>query len=247
MNNNLELYEKVREVPEEAKKPITGGRLKGMTDINPMWRIKTLTEQFGACGIGWYFEITKTRNEYTEVDEVKEVVSTVEGNLYIKVDGEWSKPIYGIGGAKLVSAEKGGLYVDDEAFKKASTDALSVACKNLGIGADVYWDKDSDKYIDPKKDSYEPPKSTPARAASTSNSKASTPSNMSDETKKLSEQINEYAKAHGMTLAEIAKDYQLNNDTATPERLREVLNDLQSPSPQQEEFEAIDEPLPWKD
>lgn len=51
--SNLDLYEKVRQVPQEAQKTIGGGRLKGMTDINPMWRIKTLTEHFGICGVGW--------------------------------------------------------------------------------------------------------------------------------------------------------------------------------------------------
>ena len=51
---NLDIYNKVREVPNKAKKNIGGGRLKGMTDINPMWRIKTLTEQFGPAGFGWY-------------------------------------------------------------------------------------------------------------------------------------------------------------------------------------------------
>ena len=53
--DNLELYEKVRAVPDSAKKKISGGRMNGKTDINPMWRIKTLTEQFGPCGIGWYY------------------------------------------------------------------------------------------------------------------------------------------------------------------------------------------------
>ena len=56
-NNNLEIYNKVRQVPESAQKTIKGGRLKGMTDINPMWRIKTLTDLFGPCGIGWYYEV----------------------------------------------------------------------------------------------------------------------------------------------------------------------------------------------
>ena len=28
----------------------------------------------------------------------------------------------------------------------ATTDAISVACKSLGMGADVYWDKDRTKY-----------------------------------------------------------------------------------------------------
>ena len=42
--NNLDIYEKVRSVPQNAQKEIKAGRLKGMTDINPMWRIQKLTE-----------------------------------------------------------------------------------------------------------------------------------------------------------------------------------------------------------
>lgn len=140
--NNLELYEKVRKVPEEAKKTIGAGRLKGMTDINPMWRIKTLTEQFGVCGIGWYYECTKQWIEEVE----NERVACVNINLYIKADGEWSKPIFGTGGSKLSTVERSGVYVSDECYKMATTDAISVACKSLGMGADVYWDKDRTKY-----------------------------------------------------------------------------------------------------
>ena len=51
-NKNLDLYNVFRVVPENAKKKIEAGRLKGMTDINPMFRIKSLTEQFGICGFG---------------------------------------------------------------------------------------------------------------------------------------------------------------------------------------------------
>ena len=57
---NMKIYEAVRKVPDSAKKNIRGGRLKGMTDINPMWRIKALTEQFGPCGIGWKLEVSRT-------------------------------------------------------------------------------------------------------------------------------------------------------------------------------------------
>lgn len=35
---------------------------------------------------------------------------------------------------------------DDDAYKKAYTDAQSVACKALGVGADVYWEADPTKY-----------------------------------------------------------------------------------------------------
>ena len=144
---SMMIYEATRKVPAEAKKPIPAGRLKGYTNINPMWRIKTMTEQFGICGIGWRVEITK---QWLEPSESGEVSAFCNINLYIKVDGEWSEAIPGTGGAKYVVQEKSGKYVDDEAFKKAETDAISVACKMLGIGADVYWAEDRTKYDTPE-------------------------------------------------------------------------------------------------
>ena len=144
---NLELYNKVRAVPEEAKKTIGAGRLKGFTDINPMWRIKVLTEQFGLCGIGWKYEIADKRVEHGANGEIAVFVDI---NLYIKMEGEWSDAIQGTGGSMLVTKEKSGLYTSDECFKMATTDALSVACKNLGVGADVYFEKDRSKYDNPE-------------------------------------------------------------------------------------------------
>ena len=44
----------------------------------------------------------------------------------------------------LMTAE--GLFVDDEAYKKAYTDALGVACKSLGFGADIYRGRNDTKY-----------------------------------------------------------------------------------------------------
>lgn len=137
---SLELYNKVRNVPLEAQRTIRGGRLNGFTDINPMWRIQILTEHFGVCGIGWKPEIVK---QWLESYSNGEVAAFCDVNLYIKQDGAWSDAIPGTGGAKFVAKESGGMYVDDEAYKKAYTDALSVACKMLGIGADVYWSEGS--------------------------------------------------------------------------------------------------------
>jgi hypothetical protein len=141
--DNLEIYNRVRAVPDSAKKTIAAGRLKGMTDINPMWRIKKLTEEFGLCGIGWYPEIVRT---WIDDGAAGERTTNVEIKLYVKYDNEWSKGIAGIGGAKFISKENSGLYTDDECYKKAYTDALSVACKALGIGADVYYERDETKY-----------------------------------------------------------------------------------------------------
>lgn len=138
----MDIYNRVRSVPDEAKKPISAGRLKGMTDINPMWRIKKLTEEFGPCGIGWW---TKVTDRWTETVG-DETCAFVDLELYVKVGDEWSKPITGSGGSKLATKERSGIYVSDECYKMAETDALSVACKKLGIGADVYFSADRTKY-----------------------------------------------------------------------------------------------------
>lgn len=144
--DNLKLYNLGREVPDNAKKPISAGRLKGMTDINPMWRIKRLTEMFGACGVGWWYVIT--HKEILHDDFTKQKACFVDILLYF-VDpdtGHESHGIPGTGGASFVSQERNGPYMSDECFKMALTDAISVAAKALGIGADVYFDKDRTKY-----------------------------------------------------------------------------------------------------
>lgn len=141
--DNMQIYNMGREVPKEAQKPINAGRLKGMTDINPVWRILKLTEMFGPCGIGWKYEITR---EEVIPGTNGEISAFVDINLYYKWEGEWSEAIPGTGGSSFVAKEKNGLYQSDECFKMALTDALSVACKALGIGADVYWAAGRSKY-----------------------------------------------------------------------------------------------------
>jgi hypothetical protein len=134
--DNLEIYNKLKEVPPEAQKKITGGRLNGMTDIKPMWRIEKLTEVFGMCGIGWKAPIT---NKEIIEGANGEKIAIVDIDLYVKVNGEWSEAIQGTGGSSFIANESKGLYTSDECFKMAYTDAISVACKSLGMGANVYW------------------------------------------------------------------------------------------------------------
>lgn len=143
---NLALYERFRNVPKEAQKAFNNGRFSG-TDINPMWRIKMLTEEFGPCGLGWYAEVV-----HRNIEKSGETMCTFIGlNLYVKYNGEWSKPIYGEGGNTFSSQTKSGYaQISDEAYKMAYTDALSNAAKQLGLGADVWWDKDVTKYTAPQ-------------------------------------------------------------------------------------------------
>lgn len=144
---NMELYDSFRAVPENAKRSINAGRLKGKTDINPMWRIKALTERFGPCGIGWKYEIT---NQALQNGANGEIAAFVDIRLSYKVGDVWSEPVYGVGGSMFVVKERNGLYTSDECFKMALTDAISVAAKALGIGADVYWQADATKYTPPQ-------------------------------------------------------------------------------------------------
>ncbi len=154
---NMAIYNAVRSVPDNAKKPISAGRLRGKTDINPMWRIKSLTEQFGPCGIGWKYVLLEKR---LEAGANGEVAAFVDIDLYYKVDGEWSEAVPGTGGASFVANERNGPYTSDECFKMALTDAISVACKAIGMGADVYWDSDRSKYSNVAEEPHEKPVKT---------------------------------------------------------------------------------------
>lgn len=138
--DNLDYYNKLKEVPQQALRQIQSGRLRGKSDINPMWRIKAMTEQFGVCGIGWKYVITKQWTE-TFGSEVKAYCNI---DLFIKVNGEWSDAIQGTGGSSEVTMESKGAYVSDECYKMALTDALSVAMKALGVAADVYFEAGKD-------------------------------------------------------------------------------------------------------
>lgn len=152
--SNLTLYEIARSVPYEAQKRIQAGRLKGMTDINPMWRIKRLTEMFGPCGIGWWYVITDKR--IVDDDITKQRAAFVDVDLYYKLGDEVSQPVPGTGGASFVAKEKSGPYLSDECFKMALTDAISVAAKALGVGADIYYAAGRDKYTDKAEPTPEP-------------------------------------------------------------------------------------------
>ena len=144
--NNMSIYEAVRSCPKEAQRQIQAGKLKGKTDINPMWRIKALTEQFGPCGTGW-----KTENEqfWTTPGANGEVIAWCSLQLRYTFDKDnccWSEPVFGIGGSMMVDTQRGSLVSNDEAYKMAYTDAISVACKSLGFAADIYWSADNTKY-----------------------------------------------------------------------------------------------------
>ena len=143
---NMDIYNKLARPPKDALKSIGGGRLKGMTDIKPQWRIKAMTEIFGLCGLGWTYSIDKVWSEAGgEGDLMCFAIVSVKYNF----NGIWSELFQGIGGSQIIEKEKAGLHTNDEGYKMAVTDALSVAFKMIGVAADIYMGNwDGTKYRD---------------------------------------------------------------------------------------------------
>jgi len=135
MAENKRIWDALRTPPPWALKPIEGGRLKGMTDISPQWRVQAMTELFGPCGIGWKWSIEEL---WAVPGAGGEVVAFARVNVWYREGDVWSESVPGIGGSMLIEQERNGLHTSDEAYKMAVTDALSVAMKSIGVAADVY-------------------------------------------------------------------------------------------------------------
>ena len=152
--NNRRIWDKVHKPDPTSLKTIGGGRLKGMTDINPQWRFQAATDVFGPCGIGWWYTIKEL---WTAPGSDGQVMAFARVDVFYR-DGETtSHPVEGIGGSMMISKEKDYLYTNDECYKMAVTDALSVAFKALGFGAEIYAGRwDGSKYLEKPK----PPEQT---------------------------------------------------------------------------------------
>jgi hypothetical protein len=129
------------------------GGFKG-TAIKPMWTIHRMTEVFGPCGTGW--GINEPKFELIPCGD--------ELAVFCNVSVWYEKPtqtLRGVGGDKVLTKQTSGIRSDDEAYKKAFTDAVTNALKHLGAGADVHmglWDgnkysEDADAPQKPKAES----------------------------------------------------------------------------------------------
>lgn len=137
--------------PEATKGFQRAGGFSG-TAVKPIWVVKRLTEQFGPCGEGW------------GIGEPKFEVVPAGGNemlVYCWVSCWHTSPenvLWGVGGDKVVTARKNGPFTDDEAFKKAFTDAVNNAFKFIGVAADIHMGLfDDNKYVAQVRNEFHPP------------------------------------------------------------------------------------------
>jgi hypothetical protein len=149
MSENTKLWDILgRTDPAHTKKFKRGGGFEG-TAIKPIWSYRRMTEEFGPCGTGWGIE-TPQFQVLAGAEDEKLVFCTVT---------VWYGPeksvLVGVGGDKAVGKNKYGLSSDDEAFKKAFTDAVTNALKMIGVGADVHMGMfDDDKYVNTMREEF---------------------------------------------------------------------------------------------
>lgn len=138
--------------PKYTKKVNVGG---GFTSINAQWQIQRMTEQFGPVGLGWGYNVKHSIERITDdyvlaVADVtiwwgEPVTSNQAGQDHVRA--RMYGPIRGM--APIVEKSKNGyLMKDDDAGKKAATDALTKGLSHLGLSADVFLGLyDDNKYV----------------------------------------------------------------------------------------------------
>lgn len=145
MSDNLAIWNALARTDPTHTKPFQRqGGFRG-TAIKPIYSVQKMTEHFGPCGIGWGYEAPQFQIVPGPAGE--QAVYCTVGAWFVR-DGQRSAPVYGVGGDFAVKSTKNGLVADDEAFKKAFTDALTNALKHLGAAADVHMGLfDDSKYV----------------------------------------------------------------------------------------------------
>lgn len=141
MTDNLVLWNALSKTdPKHTKSFNRAGGFRG-TAIKPIWIVRKLTEAFGPAGTGW--GINEPSFQVVPADGEILVYCTVSA-----WHGSRDNVLYGVGGDKVQVKRQGGSFCDDEAFKKAFTDAVNNAFKFIGVGADIHMGMfEDDKYV----------------------------------------------------------------------------------------------------
>lgn len=152
MSSNTSLWDKLGKTdPAHVKSFKRAGGFSG-TAIRPMWSYRRMTEEFGPCGKGWgvnepSFQVVPAGDEI--------LVYCTASIWYHAADDSGPHTVYGVGGDKVIAKFNSGLKSDDEAFKKAFTDAVTNALKLIGVGADVHMGMfDDNKYVNTVRDEF---------------------------------------------------------------------------------------------
>lgn len=146
MSDNLSIWNALSRTDPAHTKPFKrAGGFSG-TALKPIWVDRLLTSLFGPIGEGWGTDEPSYQLVSAGTDIL--VYCTVRAWFVNDKDNGTRCYVYGVGGDKVLSTNKYGPVTDDEAFKKAFTDAKLNAFKSVGVGADIHMGQfDDQKYV----------------------------------------------------------------------------------------------------
>ena len=132
--SNLDLWNTVQETDPAKTKPVN---LRGkFTAIDSYYQIKRATDTFGPVGIGWGYDAEFRFQENLAIAVVK---------LWYKWDGKVAQG-FPVCATNQYKTDKG--HIDEDAAKKALTDAITKALSYIGFSADVFMGKfDDNRYV----------------------------------------------------------------------------------------------------
>lgn len=149
MKDKKYIWDQVKKTDPRFTKKINKG-FGEITTIDPMSQIMKMTEVFGPVGIGWTYRVNYT---YHGMDNTQTAVVFAEVSVAVhKVEDVFIH--YGpVCSVQKLYRKTGAL--DDEAPKKAMTDALTKAFSHLGLCSDVFMGKfDNSKYVSDLEEKY---------------------------------------------------------------------------------------------
>jgi len=143
-DKTLDIWNQAKETDPRFTKKVSFGA-RSFTSIDAHYQIRRATEIFGPVGAGWGYDVS-----YNTMTVDSKAFQFADVSVWV------SKPEYKYGpvrGCNLLVDAKGR--VDDDAPKKALTDALTKALSHLGFNADVFMGMfDSNKYVKQLEEKY---------------------------------------------------------------------------------------------
>ena len=147
-NNNMGIWDQLSKTDPKYTKSF-GKFGKTLTTTDPMYQIMKMTDMFGPVGEGWTYDV---KYNYADMCIFAELKIGWRNN--INEPFNWYGPVCAVN--PLYQKDK----LDDEAPKKAMTDALTKAFSHLGVSADVFLGMfDDNKYVEELKNHFAPKES----------------------------------------------------------------------------------------
>ena len=161
-DNKMKIWVDLTPTDPKAKKNVSFGK-RTFTAIDAMWQVKRMTEYFGKVGEGWGWTLQHTATLETSDDQGRAIV--IEKAFVSIWTGDRSHEYGGhAGSAKSVYYSNDGKFMcDDDACKKAVTDALTKGLSHLGLSSDIFAEAFTDN-----KYAQEPPESAADASKGTS-------------------------------------------------------------------------------